>query len=310
VSVVTRGDDQGYYQGMLFGDGPGGKVVKPNARDYFREVSRGQLIFTNAGVLGPVPWLNGINVTDPQHVTDVIHQLEDAGFNFHQFDKNGDNQITPDELEIVAVDNMNDASGANRRAGGTGCVTLQHSALKVCVAVAFVSEQVDFWTLVHEMSHTFGTVDLYGVWAKECFSDHMTIMSCEPFVPDDKSIVYLDPWHRFKLGWVYPYAGPGFFYGNATDTGFYETGDETWRDFYGLPSRPLILRNPDPAANEYFLFEYRGGRGYDQNVADLGLVIWHVKEDGHGNPYTGSDGKQAQGHAIYVFGSDNDFGGS
>jgi M6 family metalloprotease-like protein len=119
---------------------------------------------------------------------------------------------------------------------------------------------VDFWTLAHEMSHTFGTADLY---AENCFSDHMTLMSCEPFIPDDKSIVYLDPWHRWKLGWVYPY-DVGVFYGNVGDTGYYEVGDESWRDLYGLPSRPLIIRNPSPNSNEYFLFEYRGGRSYAQ----------------------------------------------
>jgi M6 family metalloprotease-like protein len=306
IAFFPYAHDAGYYQGLLFGVSTEGKAVKPNAKDYFREVSRGKLIFTNAGVLGPVPFINWLNVSDPQHVGDVIHQIEDAGFNFQQFDKNGDNRITPDELEIVAVDNGSDASGANRSAG---CVTLKKSSLNVCVNVALVTEQVDFWTLVHEMSHTFGTVDLYGAWSKECLSDHMTLMSCEPFVPDDKSIVYLDPWHRWKQNWVYPYDF-GFFYGNLGDTGYYEVGDETWRDFYGLPSRPLILRNPAANSNEYFLFEYRGGRGYDQNVADWGLVVWHVKEDGNGGAYTGSDGKQPPGHSIYVVGPDNDVGGS
>jgi hypothetical protein len=39
-------------------------------------------------------------------------------------------------------------------------------------------------------------------------------------------------------------------------------------------------------------------------------VVWHVKEDGNGHAYKGTDGQDTEGHAVYVFGSDNDFGGS
>ena len=316
--------DPAYYQGILFGYEPGGSAVKPNVRDYFRAVSREKLKLTNAGVVGPIEWLNGINwardyyepdnKADKQHVADVIHLLEDNGFDFNKWDKNGDNVITFDELLIVAVDNTGAGRGGANRSAENGFVTLQRSPLKVQVRVVFVPQQFDFMTLVHELSHIIGAVDLYGDnWNKgECLSYYMTLMSCEPWIADDKSIVYLDPWHRWKLGWISPdnflsLSGPP----QIGLVGEAEIGDETWRDFWGTPSRPLILRNPNLNSNEYFLFEYRAASvDYDRNVADTGLVVWHVKEDGNDGPYMGSKGDQPEGYAIYVISPDNDRGGS
>jgi hypothetical protein len=72
-------------------------------------------------------------MTDEQQVLDVIHGIENLGFNFQQFDANGDNVISPDELEIVAFENTVDAGGKNRHGPRDGCVTLQRSTLRVCV---------------------------------------------------------------------------------------------------------------------------------------------------------------------------------
>ena len=47
---------------------------------------------------------------------------------------------------------------------------------KVCAGVVFASEQIDFETLTHELSHqSVGTVDLY---AESCYDQGLTLMSC------------------------------------------------------------------------------------------------------------------------------------
>jgi hypothetical protein len=55
------------------------------------------------------------------------------------------------------------------------------------------------------------------------------------------------------------------------------------------PDAPVILYDPARGATEYFMLEYRAnanmrGLHYDENVADNGLVIWHVKQDGSKRP--------------------------
>lgn len=289
-------------------------VVKmvPNVRDYFVEESRNNLRIVDAGVYGPVTYSAFDPLeSDSKHITDVVYLLEDAGFNFAAYDANHDGAITDDELEIIAIDNGSDLGGANR---GNGCTTLRRSSLRVCSRQAFISQQVDFETLTHELSHSLGTIDLYGAWNQECYSLGLTDMSCTLiFPPDAKQTVYHDPWHRYKLGWITPY-DPGIF-----GTGSFELGDETWADFYGNKSRPAILRNPKAGSNEYYLFEYRSGRGYDANVGltdgngtyantGWGIVAWHVKEDGSGNVFNSAT--DAAGHHIYAVGPDNPVGGS
>ncbi len=277
--------DMNYFSRLLFGDHSAPDPYhKPVVNDYYLEVSRNHFGFIPAGMFGPVDWPTWRNATDAMHRADVIHLLEARGFNFAAYDHNGNGQIDNDELEILAIDNSSDDGGMNRNAGG--CVPLNQSRVQVCASVAFVGEQIDFQTLAHEMSHSLGTRDLYGVWNQECFSFGFTLMSCTENGPDLLSSVYLDPWHRKRLGWVFPY---------AASFGPYELGDETWMDFYGNKSRPAVFyRDSNP--KEYYLFEYRGGRSYDNRAPNWGIVAWHVLETDSGDP-----GDPVEGHAIYVF---------
>jgi M6 family metalloprotease-like protein len=292
-----------YYTKLLFGG------VTPNVADYYREVSRDNFTFHNAGMYGPVVWSSGpstlsssddIRIVDKQHVADVVHLLEKSGFDFKSYDKNNDHVISREELAILAIDNTNDTGGATRIGPNNGCTTLDNTpSYSVCAQVVLIQQQMDFETLTHELSHqSTGTVDLY---ADTCFSLGLTLMSCTlQSGPDNKNSVYLDPWHRVKAGWMSP---------NDLGFGNYELGDETWTNFFGVKSHPATVRNPADS-HEYFLFEYRRAGGYDRNVADTGLVVWHVKENADGSAYKGTDGKETEGHAIYAVSPDNDRGGS
>src|SRR5262249_18132031 len=120
---------------------------------------------------------------------------------------------------------------------------------------------------------------------------------------DKPYTVYLDAWHRVRLSWWVP---------GGTGLSSMELGDESWRGFFDERSRPALFENPDPNAHEYYLFEYRGRRSYDQSVNDIGIVVWHVREDGNGNPFQGPQNTLPEGDAIYAFSSDpsNAVGGS
>lgn len=283
-----------YYADLLFG----GKSTRLNLAEYFREVSRGKFTLYNAGIYGPVVWSNRLKnkfsceghnelkssdvCPDNFHVQDIVHMLEEAGFDFRQFDKNHDGTITGDELAILAIDNTGTVGGSNRgdESDQRGCVALSRPPLfKVCASMVLVQQQVSFETLIHEFSHlSIGAVDLYDEH-HNCPSAGLTPMSCTIGAPDEMKTVYLDPWHRIKAGWIFPYT-PGFIFASNS----YEMGDETWEDFWGTKSRPTWFRKADDP-HEYFLFEYRGGRGYDSDVAAWGLIAWHVKEEANGNAF-------------------------
>jgi hypothetical protein len=53
----------------------------------------------------------------------------------------------------------------------------------------------------------------------------------------------------------------------------------------GRPDAPVILYDPARGVGEYFILEYRtasrAGLDYDEDVADTGLVIWHVQQNGN-----------------------------
>src|SRR5258708_3223204 len=302
IAVFPYAHNPDYYQGLIFGTPvfPFRQNMTPNVADYFREISRGKFTFWNAGIIGPVSW-EWLLLTDDQQVESIIHLMESRGFDFRQFDVNHDNIVENGELEIVVFDNVNQVSGKNRNKGD--CTTVNSGGpLRICVSIAFVTEQVNFETLTHEISHSLGTVDLY---AESCYSQGLTLMDCtlgsanNPLI-DDKATLYLDPWHRKMLGWLSPISG---------STGTIELGDESWVGFHGEKLRLAWIRNPNDG-NEYFLFEYRGRRSYDADVNDIGLVAWHVKEDGHGNAYNGPDAQETEGHAIYAVSPDNSKGGS
>jgi M6 family metalloprotease-like protein len=296
-----------YYEHLLFGGG----APQYNVHDFFDEESRGNFVFSDAGVFGPVDYTGWMFRDDGQHHQDAVWLLEAAGFDFAAYDSNGDGWITDDELELLAMDNGQTNGGANRPAIG-GCDTLRNSSLHVCSQIVFIGEQPDFETLCHELSHSIGTHDLYGDnWnLGECDSWGLTVMSCtEPAPPDFMDTLYHDPWHRSKLGWYTP-TTPDV---TRPEGGSVLLGDETFLDPQGQHTAPARLSNPEPtgfAAVEYYLFEFRAQHGHDASENSAGIVAWHVSEDAAGDPWTGIDRDQPEGHAIYAVSPDNPVGGS
>ena len=57
------------------------------------------------------------------------------------------------------------------------------------------------------------------------------------------------------------------------------------------------------------MFEYRSGCGYDNGVADHGIVAWHCREDSRGGPFIG-EGAESPAHSIYVVSPGAPRGGS
>jgi M6 family metalloprotease-like protein len=297
--------DQESYRRLLFGDGQTRDPLRaPNAADYFREISRGKATYTDAGVFGPMLWDGWDGSSDPEQCAAAVRLLEAQGFDFRPFDTDHNGIVTINELTVLVIQNDGDGHDGRTRVDPGGTV-LERIPLRVQPAIVFVPQQFDFKSLTHELSHALvlgHMVDLYGAWSKECRSEGLTLMSCTLSTPpDDKSSIYLDPWHRTRFGWL------GRFDPGTADRA--ELGSEAWVDARGARSHPMIVRKPGGDGSEYYLFEFRDGSGYDNGVGDRGIVAWHVREDGKGAPIVGEGTDNSPGHAIYAVGPDSERGG-
>lgn len=216
-----------------------------------------------------------------------------AGHNYSSLNRNGDQQITGDELTILLVttdtrvrDNNGFAGGAARPFGafrpeGWGADIIGWNAVtgNGGCAVAF---RADFQVIAHELSHTLGTSDLYG--ASVALSQELTLMDGSPLqtrdYPSTPAVIegftyHLDPWHKIQLRWIEPIIYDIHALGSS-------------RPEFTLDDRPVLLYDSSRpnGTKEYFLLEKRPHTGvYDRDVtgADIpvpGVAVWYVLADG------------------------------
>jgi M6 family metalloprotease-like protein len=294
-----------YYDQLFFNF-----LTFPSVNGYFLENSGGRFLWTRAGVLGPVlltpaeaATLAATHSIDGGDGVDrfgidcgagigYLLQIIAAktGYDFTQWDANGDHIVDNSELFIMIVGNNGNTGGANRPIGAAGSgqgIPGQNITLKG--RVASLDHQTSFTTFAHEASHSLGTVDLYGA---NHYSDGLTLMS-DTLVSavDDMHTWHLDPWHKMQLGWVRPRIftlGAG---GAATVTTAQLQSANT----------PVILYDPARGVGEYFIVEFRnsapanGGGSYDKDIGWIagnpqtsGLAVWHFVAGG--NPTVFSEG--------------------
>jgi M6 family metalloprotease-like protein len=279
----------------------------PSLNGYYLENSHSAFFWRNAGVLGPVT-LNasetatlyasqsddngdGINETALDSAAGFNYLLglvaAKTGYNFAQWDSNGDGSITQDELSIMVIGNnshLDDPQnpststsssryGANRPIGNTlVAVPVPGQNVTLRGKVASLDSRASFMTITHELSHSLGTSDLYG---PADYSAGLTLMGSTIFsVDDDRRTVHFDPWHKMRFGWVRPRIftlGTG---GVATVAAAQFQSGNT----------PVILYDPARGTSEYFIVECRnsapsGGGSYDTDLRytpSSGLAVWHV----------------------------------
>jgi M6 family metalloprotease-like protein len=244
-----------------------------SANSYLKEVSRGKTSFQEAALLrGTSTWRPGDSIIEAG--IDAVRMLDEQNFPFASFDSNNDGLINPDELAVVLVDNLGQ-SGQNQ-----SDVAFRSKTGKIITHIAAVGQDLVFPSLVHELLHTLGAVDIYGDnWGKgECFNTGFSIMGCTGGVLPTDGTVYLDAWHRLKFGWL----NTQFVSGSAPSS--IELGNESFRDASGNPSRPGLVFNPNNGF-EYALLEYRDGQGFDRSIYDKGVLVWSVKEKNDGSPF-------------------------
>lgn len=303
-----------YYNQLFFGNGTNRN--NPSAANYFRENSFNKFSFSKAGVVyvharnNPntprdesdidcffrrnVECRNDPNNNEewPQALPQILNWVEDqSSFRFGNYDANRDGIITADELSIIIVhaDRAPADGGAARWVSSNLKNNYRYNSL-----VAICQESAGFATIVHELSHLLGTLDLYGSRGR---NGGMTIMSGTiTGNEDDKWSMNMDPYHRMLLGWIKPRIFDMEKMGGTFEVA---TANRSGYRLYNA-KRPAILYSSRVGTHEYFMLEARAhstsALGFDNVLGGNGVGIWRIRTKSNHWPldsyvvHTGNDG--------------------
>lgn len=264
-----------FYDGLIFNS-----QQQPSVNGYYNEVSNGRFLWTNAAIIGPIHFSSaelGANFTPDTmdfglrrllYHSNLVHRAMSSGlFDFAAADLNHDGTVVGRELVIVVISNDGWENMSNRDAGRVAPPGSPVAWQGLIVRLWHQPED-DFSTTCHEIAHSLGTVDLYGIWGQQCLNTQLTLMGCTGGVPPS---FHLDPWHKMLLGWCEPRLVP-FSTGGVLNLPAAQLGRS---------DAPVLLFDPGRLGREYFLIEYRtqttpNGPGYDNNVSGNGMVLWHL----------------------------------
>ena len=132
----------------------------PSLKTYYTENSNGRFFWERAGVgvVGPYSFTQDDIGTDSDgklsRITLALKAAANDGFDFAQFDENGDQTITSSELGILIIDNLPwkngpALAGANR-ASDPACFKLDGSNTNLCLRGVVAGQDASFMTLAHE----------------------------------------------------------------------------------------------------------------------------------------------------------------
>jgi len=294
----TLQHDAAYYNQKVFGPG------YPNVVDYYKVNSyfapytaRGGHGFTwsKAAIVGPIVTHFRPSSTTEQRLPSLKIEAAKNGFDFSRYDRNRDGRVTASELGILLVDNF--TTGGGRTINTESCTNVpvpgRRKRISVCTGGSFVGHDASLATFAHELSHLLGTIDIYG---SSCLSKGLSLMSCTgyegPLLKYKANETFLlDPWHRSRLGWL----KPRIYSITTAGSALLREPTELYGESYN--AGPIILYDPRKGFQEYFILEYRAQQrskkvrgytsddayGYDADVPEDGVAVWHVRTTPAGN---------------------------
>lgn len=290
---------QQQFQAQLYdGPNPTGTVT-----DYYTEVSYNQMYFTGDAqgwynVLGGVQnYSPGGSSGGPKFVTELI-TVADPTLNFADYIQYYDSQNRP-HIGFVAVVH----AGAGAEAGANniwshrwnftnysgGPITTNDidpvSGFNVIIdgPYAIMPERsggnnnsgpiIEIGVFAHEFGHIFGLPDLYDTDQSSAGLGNWCLMAAGSWGGDYSSPetpTHMSAWCKKELGWVTPinitsYPGP--------------------TSIENVEENPIVYRiwKDGTVTPQYFLVENRQKIGYDINIYNSGLLIYHVDETQGGN---------------------------
>jgi M6 family metalloprotease-like protein len=254
----------------------------PNLRDWVQENSGGIAIISQIRYVGcrDGQWYQAPagrqgnwywdNLAFAQMWKDAL-TAADPEVDFHSYDSDRNERLTPDELAVAIVRPQNSPYGTVRSAHAA--LDGAPAPLEVPVLDLYLSSNpamhlAGMSVTAHEFCHlVFGALDLYGV-CPAISAGQYNIMD------DGYSGTHLDPFEKMKNGLVQPW---------AVDLDTQAT--VTWALSAVEVSRQiLLLHDSRHVAREYFLIENRfpgaaTSPNYDGPLGTGAVVVWQIFED-------------------------------
>ncbi|HPG42080.1 MAG TPA: M6 family metalloprotease domain-containing protein, partial [bacterium] len=263
-------------QNLIFGN-------YPSVRDYFLVNSNNRFFIKDVGIKGwydadkpPDHYWAAEDPTDANgdgwisgHVEKWAEAIRKANPDFHfaDYDTDGDGNLSPQELGILIVIPQNSPFGTNRIAVGRQYPTEQPLVVDnvtiTWIAEAYIGSPLNLGVCVHELSHLLLNLpDMYFTFFQPYAAGGYSMM--DQGYADN----HIDPFNKIRLGWIQP--------ANVLHSGYIPINAvENSHVAY-------ILHDPAHGNSEYYIIENRqpsGVGGYDSQIRDSGLAVWHIMED-------------------------------
>jgi len=311
--------DAATWQQILFG------TQRGQLNHYYHEISHTQFEF--APVADTVNVVNGVttvsfaeNHPDPDindcyttscPFADLLHPflksaiqtVSSNGFDFSDYDTDGNNAVTPNELIITFImageeDAYSGGSSANGVWAHQWCTTTTYTPNVNGVSVMgcgqngnyaifgerhhdsdVISHDATIGIIAHELGHSafalpdlydtdsaYGGIGYYGLMANGTWGQE----GSQGYPGDTPT--HMTAWSKIRVGW---YSATASLNDNSADLDVNATGTAGYN---------IIKSSVSISSNEYFLVENRGAFGYDEGlraINDLyggGIAIWHIDE--------------------------------
>ncbi|MGZ5247152.1 MAG: M6 family metalloprotease domain-containing protein [Flavitalea sp.] len=247
-----------------------------SVKQYFMENSNGYFTISKAAVAG---WYDATYPADEYWPPDpedrpgrdsgrdaIIKASED--FNFLEYDKNDDDNLSTEELGILFLIPGSRSGGLNRVVGED--YTDRNSARGIRindllitwiaeVSIGYEFNPQNIGIIAHELSHLLlGHGDMYV----DGFSSE-----AGPYGLMDEHFEapHIDPVAKLKFGWLKPEI--------IFSSGTYELQN------IEVSHKVYLLVHPQKGADEYFIIENRNNSAnYDKGIPYNGILVWHVTE--------------------------------
>lgn len=276
-----------YFTRMLNEEGFSDQMGTGSARDYFSDCSSG--VFTpEFDVLGPVTLPNnrayyggnntlGNDKRPYEMIKDAVDILAEQGVDFSVYDTDGDKKVDNVFVYYAGIGEAQDypnspeaiwPHNSELRYADFASYMLGYKVGSVYVNCYACSSELTFYnyldgigTFCHEFSHVLGLPDLYATDGSDPLTPgDYTILDTGPYNNISRTPPTYSAFERNAMGWIDLV--------QITDA-----QDLVIEDLKDSNVAYVVTTDSD---KEFYVFENRQRRGWDEYIPYYGMLVWHI----------------------------------